>query len=200
MIIAVKTEFFGLDSNGNRVTIAHFVGDSSADLPSLSAYTSGGVQITVGSTFHSVTDGADYEMTSAGVWVLSQPGQAAYTKAEVDALLTDKADVVDVYTKVQVDAIAAAVDFCSVGTTIPANSDLNSYTTKGIYNCGATNAATLLNCPVTAGFRLEVVEIAFSTRHQQRLYTQQVAGDSIYIRTEGGSGYGSWYKFTGTAV
>lgn len=181
MIIAVKTEFFGIDSNGNRVTIAHFVGDSSADLPAISAYTSGGVQISVGSTFHSVTDGADYEMTSAGVWVLSQPGQAAYTKAEVDA-------------------IASSVDFCRVGTTIPANSDLNTYTTKGVYCCGATSAATLSNCPVSAGFRLEVVEIAFSTRHQQRLYTQQVAGDSIYIRTEGGSGYGSWYKFTGTAV
>ena len=106
----------------------------------------------------------------------------------------------DVYTKTQVDTIAADNDFCRVGTTIPANADLNSYTTKGIFNCGATNAATLSNCPVSAGFRMEVVEIAFSSRHQQRLYPQLVAADSYYNRTEGSSGYGSWYKYTGTVV
>lgn len=106
----------------------------------------------------------------------------------------------NVYTKTQVDTIAADIDFCRVGTTIPANADLNSYTTKGIYNCGATNAATLSNCPVSAGFRMEVVEIAFSSRHQQRLYPQLVAADSYYVRTEGSTGYGAWYKFTGTVV
>lgn len=186
MIIAVKTEFFGLDSNGNRVTVAHFVGDSSADLPSLSAYTSGGVQITVGSTFHSVIDGADYEMTSVGAWVLSQPGQAAYTKTEVDALLSDRMPMKN----------ADYTPLVTSGTwdlfTLPV----------GVYY-RTTSISDVSNIPsgLNVAFFAIVQNTIGSNRRQITLYpcTQATVGE-FYRCLETGSGYGSWCKFSGTAV
>lgn len=95
-------------------------------------------------------------------------------------------------------------DWFGVGATITSTAqspyDLDDLTAVGVYNCGATAAATLLHCPVSTGFRLEVLQVAFTTRRQQRLYPQAASNDSFYIRTEGNSGYGSWYKFTGTIV
>lgn len=222
MIVFLKTQVIGIATSGSEVqwVLAQIQCDTSSELPSYDAFkTSKNILLYPGSVVKITDPRSSYKLKSDGTWVIQDVGNDYYSKAETDDLLDDKADKATTYTKTetnnllngkadksttytkaQVDSIAAGIDFCAVGTTIPANSDLNTYTTKGIYNCGATNAATLANCPVTAGFRLEVVEIAFSSRHQQRLYTQQVAGDSFYIRTEGGSGYGSWYKFTGTVV
>ena len=43
------------------------------------------------------------------------------------------------------------------GTDIPANADLNTYTTVGNYRCSSTNTgATLANCPVANAFTLQV--------------------------------------------
>lgn len=203
MINFLNTQVIGRATSGSEIQWIFCViqCDTSNELPAYDAFKSTkNILIYPGSVARVTSPRSSYKLKSDGTWIIQDAGNDYYSKAETDALLADKADSADVYTKAEVDAVAASVDFCRVGTTIPANSDLNTYTTKGVYCCGATSAATLSNCPVSAGFRLEVVEIAFSTRHQQRLYTQQVAGDSIYIRTEGGSGYGSWYKFTGTAV
>lgn len=113
------------------------------------------------------------------------PQSTTYTKTEVDTALAAKATVEDIF---------------GVGTTIPENTDLNTYTTAGVFSCGATNAATLTNCPVTIGFRLEVVRMFSSNRRQQRIYPQDPNNGTFYIRTEGSSGFGGWFRFDGTPV
>ena len=182
MILAIKTEFFGLDSNGRRVTIAHFVGDSAADLPAISDYTSGGIQITIGSTFHSVSDGADYEMQSSGAWILLHPGQAAYTKSEVDEMI-------------------ASVDAMRQGTEITESADLNDYNDAGAYySPNSTRTASLHNRPWSgSGFKLIVWSIS-GTSKMQWVMPMSNSSDSIFFRSRTTSGWRQWYQIQGTQI
>ena len=56
------------------------------------------------------------------------------------------------------------------GTEIPANADLNAYTTPGVYRCvDGTRAGTLLNSPTSsAGFRLDVLSTSSAGYLAQR--------------------------------
>lgn len=182
MIIAVKSEFFGLDTNGRRVTIAHFVGDSSADLPAISDYTTSGIQITTGSTFHSVADGADYEMKSDGTWVLSQAGEATYTKSEIDAMI-------------------ASVDAMRQGKEIAENGDLNDYNDAGAYySPNSTRTASLHNRPWSgSGFKMIVWSIS-GTSKMQWVMPMSNSADSIFFRSRTTSGWRSWYQIKGTQI
>lgn len=217
MILAIKTEFFGLDSNGRRVTIAHFVGDSAADLPAISDYTSGGIQITTGSTFHSVADGAEYEMQSDGTWVLSQAGTAAYTKSEIDTMMQAKQNLLVIGTNFD-SAPTAGSDypvrsggvvnytFGAAASRIQSGDDMNDYTEPGAYRC-ETNAiaASLTNCPTTNGFRMEVKSTIASsaTGYQLQFIYPNNANGEFFMRRRGSTSSGtwsSWFKFSGTAV
>lgn len=207
MKICTECKILGLNSNGDRIMKCKFICDTYADIPTATEFQqSTGCIISMGSEAHIIFDNSDYELQSSGSWTLSQAGSASYTKAEVDQLLSAKADASSVYTKAEVDAIAAEIDYFSEGTEIPANSDLNSttYRTPGVYRIGATNAATLSNCPTSQGFRMEVVRIAFSTISQQRIYPQSRSADSFFVRTGGFVSnvytWGNWYQYTGTQV
>ena len=182
MIIAVKSEFFGLDRNGRRVTIAHFIGDSAADLPVISDYTPGGIQITTGSTFHSIAEGADYEMQSNGTWVLSQAGAATYTKAEIDAMIV-------------------SVDAMRQGTEIVENGDLNDYNEAGTYySPNSARTATLYNRPWSgSGFKLIVWSIS-GTSKQQWVMPMSNSADSIFFRSRTTSGWRPWYQIQGAQI
>lgn len=59
---------------------------------------------------------------------------------------------------------------------IPANSDLNDYTTIGSYHCAnSTTAATLANCPIVIrGFRLIVYKTYGTSSTAESYYTQQI--------------------------
>lgn len=92
----------------------------------------------------------------------------------------------------------AVTALCGIGTAIEANTDLNTITAVGTYN--GASGGNYGNCPVTSAFRLEVVAIAYTVRRQQRLYPQSMSMSAYYIRSEGASGFGSWYKFTGEVV
>lgn len=182
MIIAVKSKFFGLDTNGRRVTIAHFIGDSAADLPAISDYTPGGIQITTGSTFRSVADGAYYEMKSDGTWILSQAGAATYTKAEIDAMIE-------------------SADAMRQGTEITENADLNSYDDAGTYySPNSTRTASLHNRPWSgSGFKLIVWSIS-GTSKMQWVMPMSNSADSIFFRSRTTSGWRPWYQIKGTQI
>lgn len=82
-------------------------------------------------------------------------------------------------------------------TLIDANTNLNNLTTPGIYGCpNATTAGTLSNNPAgNVNFSMLVMNKGSST------YVQAVfVGSVIYTRTRTSTAWGSWYKFTGTAV
>lgn len=85
-----------------------------------------------------------------------------------------------------------------LGTPIPENSDLDDYTTPGVYRCvnGAT-AQTLTNCPTTVGFRLEVRYTINTSRMMQIIFGS--ATDQLFFRAYTGS-WSDWKKITTTSV
>ena len=88
--------------------------DSASDLPAQDQTT---YMIDIGSEAHDIDQNATYMMKSNGTWTLQEAGTAAYTKAETDALLADKADKSTTYTKTQTDnLLAAKADASSVYT------------------------------------------------------------------------------------
>lgn len=90
-IFCTESILIGKDSQGHRIVKCKFLADAAIDLPAYNAYVSDTNELlSLGSEAKTVTDGAKYRLDSAGNWILTQPGQAAYTKSEVDALLATK--------------------------------------------------------------------------------------------------------------
>lgn len=86
------------------------------------------------------------------------------------------------------------VDWLKVGTSIPAKSNLNSYTTPGKYYCTEANSANLTNSPVTNdGFTM------FVFGRQSKSVTQLIIGyaGGLYTRssTTSGSFSKAWVKY-----
>jgi len=83
----------------------------------------------------------------------------------------------------------------TVGIDIPANSDLNNYTTNGIY-CVAQNttAVTLVNCPSSYAGKLVVERIAGNSYIVQTYYTyhQDLAGFGGVFRRSYASSWQPW--------
>ena len=147
-----------------------------------------------------------------------------YTKSQTDSLISGKVDKVsgkglstndftnesksklddlenynDTEIKAKIDAITNQI--FGLGNRISANSDLNSYTTAGVYYAlNASDSATVSNNPSkTAGFRLEVSKVSTESGFKQTLYPNTTV-PTLYIRYYSSAGFSSWYKFLGTEV
>lgn len=87
-IFCTESILIGKDSQGHRIVKCKFIADAASDLPAYNAYVSETNEIlSLGSEAETVNDGAQYKLNSSGSWILTQPGQAAYTKAEIDAMI-----------------------------------------------------------------------------------------------------------------
>ena len=82
---------------------------------------------------------------------------------------------------------------------IPSNSDLNNYKTPGCYKVSmASVATTITHGPITAGgYMLMVMNGSLAGVTMQMAF--QDNGSVICIRYYLNS-WGSWYKYTGTAI
>lgn len=99
-----------------------------------------------------------------------------------------------------------AITYGTDRTTIPANADLNSYTSVGMYKCPASSdAKTLKNSPTASAFIMDVVSATGSneaavagsyTYVMQRLY--MFTGEAFYRSIQGTTDatltYGTWRK------
>lgn len=78
---------------------------------------------------------------------------------------------------------------CSVGTRIPANADLDDYTTPGTYYVGsASDAASLSHTPITGvGFKLVVFQTGYSVGNYIIQEAMSVSGSTAhrYVRARG---------------
>lgn len=87
-----------------------------------------------------------------------------------------------------------------IGMAIPNSSDLNTYTTPGVYYCSSgTDAATLTNVPNTSsGFKLIVMYQGSTV--QIRQIAMYNAADRLYerYRTSAADGWNSWKGFVHT--
>ena len=111
--------------------------DSASDLPAQDQTT---YMIDIGSEAHDIDQNAKYCMKSDGTWVLQEAGTAAYTKAETDALLADKADKSTTYTKTQTDnLLAAKQDTLTAQQLAAVNSGITANCLQYIVNDGQKN-------------------------------------------------------------
>lgn len=90
------------------------------------------------------------------------------------------------------------------GSDIPKNSDLDNYTTPGVYQCtGSSVGDTLSNSPTANPYRLEVKNFTSSSNILQEI-TSVVNTNSgepvVYRRVKLAAGWEPWYKWSGTSV
>lgn len=87
-------------------------------------------------------------------------------------------------------------------TEIPANSNLNNYTTPGLYYALVANVPTIINTPYTStGFRLVVEKNTPSGAAVfQTIYPTSRSHLEFFRRIYEGGSWSSWYKFEGTPV
>lgn len=88
------------------------------------------------------------------------------------------------------------------GTLIETNSNLNTYTTPGLYYATIAVATTVTNTPYTeTGFRLVVEKNTPSSAAVfQTLYPTSRLHLEFFRRVYEGGSWSSWYKFEGTQV
>ena len=94
-------------------------------------------------------------------------------------------------TRAEMDAVTSAV----TPVAITSNTDLNTLTTaRAYYATTGAIAQSLINCPTTDNFTMLVMK--------KGIYCTQIIfkGVNIFTRSNGSSGFGSWYKYEGTAV
>ncbi len=136
-----------------------------------------------------------------------------YTDEQIDSMIAQKQDVLTIDSEPTSGSdnpvrSGGVVNFTygAASVTIPSGANLNAYTTPGSYRC-ETNAiaASLLNCPVVNGFRMEVVSTiaSESTGYQRQHIFPNNNDGTFYMRRRGSKSsgaWGDWYVFQGTAV
>lgn len=199
-------ETIGKDSNGNEVSICHFICDEYSDIPSKTEYqTSAKVILAIGSTALVISPRSSYKMKSDGTWVIQDVGNDYYSKAETDDLLDDKADKSTTYTITETNTL--------LSDRMPLkNADYTPLTTAGTwdlftlpvgvyYRTSNVSAVSHIPSDLTSAFFCIVQNTIGSNRRQIILYPCVAATTGTFYRClETGSGYGSWYKFAGTEV
>lgn len=137
--------------------IAKYVCDTPSDLP---ARVQSDYVVGLGSSAYVVSNAGEYMIQTDGTWQLQVAGTVTYTKAEIDTLLSYKANTSSVYTKTETDSLLGGkADVSNVytitqvdnlllpkitltdvfgvptGSFIPEEDgiNLNGYTTRGIY-------------------------------------------------------------------
>lgn len=84
------------------------------------------------------------------------------------------------------------------GIEIPANANLNNYTTPGTYYCtSSANAQTILNKPsdFDIAFTMQVYRKS-STTYNQVVYAYGTNGGAAYVRTSTSAGWQPWFSYT----
>lgn len=207
----------GKDSNGNTLVCGLVEVDTETDLPAANAYQSDGWILAQGFRGHTIGTNGHYMLDSSGSWVLQDGGTAAYTKAEVDALLSGKENTLTFDTTptngstnpVTSGGIYTAIaDFLTfdkiygLAIRLPDTGiNANYYTTPGVFRMQTqTGAGLSTNIPVTnSAFKLVVEYINSDSRIRQTFIP--LANSAFYfIRTYTSGGWQSWYKFEGVQV
>lgn len=216
-LLCTKAELIGLDSNGKRVIKCAFIADTASDLPAATAFSSDNKVLAMGSTAHVVYDNSDRELDSSGSWILSQPGSAAYTKAEIDSMLSLKQNVLTfdtVPTNGSTNPVTSGGIYIAIADFLTFDSlyglairlpdtgiNANDYNTPGVFRMQtATGAGLSSNIPLTtAAFKL-IVEYVNSDTRVRQTFIPLAAQGYYFIRMYTNLGWQPWYKFEGVQV
>lgn len=84
---------------------------------------------------------------------------------------------------------------------ITQGTDLDNLTAPGVYiSRWSSVSATLINCPVTGGFRLETRQTNTGAGYLSQTIYPNANAALIFRREQSNGSWTGWYKFTGTAV
>lgn len=110
--------------------------DTASDLPALNQTD---WVFEIGSLAYVIDTGSKYKIKSDGTWVLQEPGSAAYTKAEVDALIQDAEDYAD-------SAVTTGINALDASTVGGSGKYISSiYETDGIIHATPSTIQTSVN-------------------------------------------------------
>lgn len=194
-------------------TLANIQCDDVSDLPAPDQSATLGYIIVRGSQAKILATSEIYILGSAGTWVKMEDGvkldlTGYATEQYVDDGLADKVDTT-VYSSGQavqdaeISTKISLTDVFGLGTALTTGADLNNITVLGIYYAPSTTiASSLVNCPASFTFRMEVKTTNGANRYMQTIYEVSTSTGMItmYIRSYTVNGWQSWYKFEGVQV
>lgn len=168
MILTRKIEKLGKDSSDNTVCLFTIIVDDETDLPAANYFENdASLIICQGSKAWVIGSATEYMMQSDGTWCIQNGSTAAYTKAEVDYLLSEKQNTLTfdntptsgstnpvtsggIYTAIS--GFVTIDDIFGQGTAIISTTenpgDLNDYKTPGKYHGYNAVTNSLLNLPI----------------------------------------------------
>ena len=173
------------------------------DMTSLSAVNSGYSLMLIN---NSTNEGQLITMTDLATMILNEIRNQTFTAAELGQ--STAATLVGAISGLN----SAMMPFaCNPSKTIPDNSDINDFTEPGSYYRGSnTNIQSLVNCPASYAFRLDVLDFKDRPSNGKYIYAYQeiVAYNAPtrifrrWIRTDGSGNwsYGSWFYLEGVKV
>jgi hypothetical protein len=187
--------------------------DNQTSLPAADQSATAGFIIVRGSSALVLDTGDRYMMNSTGTWIQQPSGvqldlSGYATTQDLTDGLAGKVDTTT-YTSGQAaqDAVIAtkitSTDVFGLGTALTNGLDLNTVTGLGVYYAPSTTIAqSLINCPATFTFRMEVKTTNGSNRFMQTIYEVSTATGliTIYRRAYTVNGWQQWYRFDGVPV
>ena len=149
-------------STSDDTAYARFIASTSSGSVALQASTNWGVYDITGSRWliHVNKSGDSSNVNIAGWASIGSSTQPVYFNNKGRPVACTAVAITNGGTGASNEVTAAnnlKVQSLGHGTDIPANANLNTYTTVGNYRCSSTNtAATIANCPVANAFTLQV--------------------------------------------
>lgn len=189
MINFLKTQVIGRATSGSEIQwiFCEIQCDTSSELPAYDAFkATKNILIYPGSVARVTSPRSSYKLKSDGTWIIQDVGNDYYSKAETDALVSDKLPLKnEEYTPLT-----------TAGTW-----DLFTLPVGVYYRTSSVSAVSNIPPDLTSAFFCIVQNTIGSNRRQIILFPcVSATADSFYRCLETGSGYGSWYKFSGTVV
>lgn len=216
MMLVLETKGLGM-KNDKTITYFKFLCDTVADLPLLTIFDDRNIVLAQGCEALVIDPKSSYKMKSDGTWIIQDVGNDYYSKTEIDNLLNEKQDLLVLGTNFDSEPTSGSdypvrsggvvnYTFGAAAVRIQSGDDLNTYVDPGAYRCESNSiAASLVNCPTSNGFRMEVKSTIASsaTGYQLQFIYPNNANGEFFMRRRGSAGSGtwsSWFKFSGTAV
>lgn len=101
-------------------------------------------------------------------------------------------------TPINEDNLDALYDLRRGSNVIASNTDLNDLTSAGTYRCdSSTIATTLVNCPVSSGFKM-VVDYTVGTNTFRQTIIMNNSNADIWVRNKSANSWADWHQIATT--
>lgn len=209
----MNSDIIGTGAGGIQIRYCYFVADTVTDLPAANYYEGGLPAFTIGqgSDGYCIDDGSVRILDGSGTWQLKTAGTAAYTKAEVDALLATKEDVLtfdatpteNSTNPVTSNGIFQAFANFEVPSTIPGT--MSIYDLSPGWWSRTSNLSQVTDTPsdYTGGFICHVINTGIGSPRRKMIDFFPISASNVgafYRAVQTSGGWSAWYRYDGTQV